>query len=365
MSHAPLVDDRESTDRQQNRTTKINHAWVETMKKKTAAIAIAAIIASYVTVHQASASEANSSIHFSGKLQASRIEAAEDSTLRLGSMKLRGSNLGSLLNVKSNVRIGKPVTTRKGAQLRMASLDLNNARIGGPANLEMNVHVQKGINGDEGSDIGIGGVQITADNNYNPQDFESPAPSNTNQSINNGGIPAGIPGATIGQGHFSGPTGSLNNSRGKTNGNAGEIQEKTTSGQQLLPLSQRDPQWSNTKLGNTNLTLGDYGCLVTSLAMLKGTTPDKVNGALVKKNGFTSEGYLIHNVADKTLGIGNGAKKGKNWKPGYDTVAEVSFNGAQHFVVWRTDGTILDPWTGKAESQSKYPLVSFRDYHKG
>jgi hypothetical protein len=143
------------------------------------------------------------------------------------------------------------------------------------------------------------------------------------------------------------------------------MQGNTTSSQQLQALSQRDSKWSNTKLGNTNLTLGKYGCLITSLAMLKGTTPDKVNSALVKGNGFTREGYLKHNVAEKTLGIGNGARKGKNWKPGYDTVAEVSFNGAQHFVVWRTDGTILDPWTGKSESQSKYPLVSFRDYHKG
>ena len=335
------------------------------MKTRTVTFTMASLLTVFAISQQAVANDTSNTIHFSSKLQVSRIEAAKNSTLRLNSMKLLGSNLGSTLRMNSNNRIGGPVILKKSAQLHMASFDLNNARIGGPVDLNMNVQVQKKIIGDVGSDIGIGGVQITADENYNPQTFTASPLVSSGQPINNTGILAGIPSGTIGSGSSSVPNVNPDNSQEDTNSNTGTIQGNITSTQQLQALSQRDSRWSNTKLGNTNLTLGKYGCLVTSLAMLKGTTPDKVNSALVKENGFTREGYLKHSVAEKALDIGNGARKGKNWNPGYDTVAEVSFNGAQHFVVWRTDGTILDPWTGKSESQSKYPLVSFRDYHKG
>jgi len=33
-------------------------------------------------------------------------------------------------------------------------------------------------------------------------------------------------------------------------------------------LSQRDPAWSQTKIGNTNITIGRYGCTLTSISML-------------------------------------------------------------------------------------------------
>lgn len=46
-------------------------------------------------------------------------------------------------------------------------------------------------------------------------------------------------------------------------------------------LSQRDPRWANVKIGDTNLTIGRWGCTITSLCMLaeyfgEKVTPDKV-----------------------------------------------------------------------------------------
>ena len=325
--------------------------------KKITIITIASLVTVCITTQLAGASNVNQAIHFSGKLHVSKVTAAKDSSISLTSMKLKGSNPGSTLRLNTIALIEGPVTLKKASHLNVVSLEMNNAQIGGSFNsLQLNTHIYKGINAADSSDIGIGGLEISADDNYNQQPTNTPPLVTSNQSINIGTILTTIPSDTIGtEGAYS---------------TVNSIPQSNLTGQQLQVLGQRDPRWKNMRIGNTNLTMGDYGCLVTSLAMLKGTTPDKVNRALTKNNGFTSGGYLRHDVASKTLGIGNGARHGKDWEPTHDTVAEVRMRGRngksyQHFVVWRTDGTILDPWTGKSESQSKYPLVSFRDYHKG
>jgi len=345
------------------------------MKTKTATTVLAAMISACIIFQQTDAQAADG-LHFSGKLHAGEIKAARGSAMRLASMKLRSSSPCSTLRMTTRAQLNGPLTLKKGATLQVASLDMNNARIGGTANLQMDVQVQREITGDQDSEIGIGGMQITADENYNPQNFSAsgaaPAsqPLHPIQPVNNSGILANLPGGTLGNGQLPGPTVTGNATQGQTPGTVAQGQQVTGSAGKLQPLGQRDPRWKNMKLGRTNLTIGDYGCLITSLAMLKGTTPDKINRLLTRNNGFTSGGYLKHDVAARTLGIGNGARKGKNWKPSYDTIAEVRVKGRngksyQHFVVWRTDGTMLDPLTGRVEKQSRYPLVAFRDYHQG
>ncbi len=180
------------------------------MKKTTAIVAMAALISACITAQQAGAREANNAIHFSGKLHVGRIEAAKVSTVRLTSMKLRGSNLGSTLHMNTRARIGGPITLKNSVQLQVASLNMNNVRIGGPANLQINVQVRNGITGDQGSEIGIGGVQITADDKYNPQLITTPAPRNFNQPVKNNGILASVPGGTIGFGQSFGTTSPAN-----------------------------------------------------------------------------------------------------------------------------------------------------------
>jgi hypothetical protein len=159
------------------------------MKKKIAAITLATIIASYVVVQQAEAkNNAIGSINLSSRVQLNQIRAAKNSTALLGSMRLRGSNLDSL-NAKTQVRIGGPVQLKRNAQLRMGAIDLYNARIGGSATFQTNVNVQKGVYQDEDSEVGMGGIQITADNNYNPQVFHDTSSQgnllNSTNSLNN------------------------------------------------------------------------------------------------------------------------------------------------------------------------------------
>lgn len=58
----------------------------------------------------------------------------------------------------------------------------------------------------------------------------------------------------------------------------------------ISPLSQRDTRWAKTLLGNSNTsTIGAYGCLVASMAMLAGLTPDVLNMRM-KPRGFQPAG---------------------------------------------------------------------------
>lgn len=57
----------------------------------------------------------------------------------------------------------------------------------------------------------------------------------------------------------------------------------------VQPLSQRDPRWANIKIGQTNLTLGRFGCTITCLAMLMDRTPD----VLARSLRYTSDGKVF------------------------------------------------------------------------
>jgi hypothetical protein len=66
---------------------------------------------------------------------------------------------------------------------------------------------------------------------------------------------------------------------------------------QVQPLSQMDPQWKNKLLGNdTTSTIGSYGCLLTSLAMVinglgASETPATLNDKMKNAGGF--QGALL------------------------------------------------------------------------
>lgn len=55
-------------------------------------------------------------------------------------------------------------------------------------------------------------------------------------------------------------------------------------------LGQRDPKWARILLGNSlSSTIGAYGCLVTSMAILAGCTPQQMNDGLRRNGGFQAE----------------------------------------------------------------------------
>ena len=55
--------------------------------------------------------------------------------------------------------------------------------------------------------------------------------------------------------------------------------------------SQQDARWKNKLLGNSDLTIGNYGCFLTCFSMLLETEPDKVNDRVRTFGGF--DGALL------------------------------------------------------------------------
>jgi uncharacterized protein YvpB len=62
-------------------------------------------------------------------------------------------------------------------------------------------------------------------------------------------------------------------------------------------LSQKDSRWASETLGTSAVTIGGYGCLITSVAMTcnyfgKDTDPARLNDALIEVNGYESGNLL-------------------------------------------------------------------------
>jgi len=139
---------------------------------------------------------------------------------------------------------------------------------------------------------------------------------------------------------------------------------------QITALSQRDPRWINSPLGDA--TIGTDGCLITSLASLLGLTPPEVVNRLnsipkdAKGNTGLVSGKLVY--WSRLPEAFPGMTQHRVWS--FDeqlatsqlpTLLEVDFDGTprtdnKHWVVLINKDTIMDPWTGTIESASKYPL---------
>lgn len=163
-----------------------------------------------------------------------------------------------------------------------------------------------------------------------------------------------------------------------------------------LVLSQRDQRWASVLLGyntNSKYSIGNYGCLITCLAMYQGWTPDYVNDRLKAEGGFTSgSGNFIWGKS-QVLGLTEqyvspeysgpvsayGINKIKELlDSGYPLLCEIDFNPAttaeeMHFVLlcgYDGDNVICaDSWTGEVISLDVYggaqrAIIQFRAYNK-
>ena len=139
------------------------------MKNNNTIISLAAIFFScFVLSQQVDAASSTGPVHFSSSVRLGRVEASRSSRLRVASARLQASRIGSSLAMNSQVQISGPVTLGENGRFNGGALTMNNGYIGGSATMRSNVHVRGSINGEADSDIGIGGMQITADENYNP-----------------------------------------------------------------------------------------------------------------------------------------------------------------------------------------------------
>ncbi len=149
---------------------------------------------------------------------------------------------------------------------------------------------------------------------------------------------------------------------------------------------QRDPSWSNVKIGNTSSTIGDIGCLVTSIAILIQKSgvdtgniipfnPGTFVEALNNNGGFDNNGNLKYAAVSKVVpnfkyeGNVNLRKKTKEEKlalisqyynQGYYLTAEVkgASPGNQHWVaiIGINDKNIVmvDPATNHTDMWNAY-----------
>ncbi len=135
----------------------------------------------------------------------------------------------------------------------------------------------------------------------------------------------------------------------------------------LITFSQRDPKWANVKIGDTDFTIGRYGCVITSIAMLSSyflptVTPD----VLARRFKFDKEGRILWNSVDlenfwfdfRVRQRCDDQVKAALSDPGRAVILEVS-NGL-HWVVGLSrsflGGTfrIADPWLGDRATLQRY-----------
>lgn len=133
-------------------------------------------------------------------------------------------------------------------------------------------------------------------------------------------------------------------------------------------LSQNDPRWKDIKVGTSNQTIGQIGCVDTCIAMKYGLTPDKVNELL----NSVKDGYVQTNLVNWT--------KIPQALPGAEFVYKYSYydneivkqnlpcivevdaapiGGTRHWVLYVGNHILYDPFDGKAKSTDTYKPLSF------
>lgn len=132
--------------------------------------------------------------------------------------------------------------------------------------------------------------------------------------------------------------------------------------------SQRDPQWANTKLGTSAVTIGAYGCTITCLAMMADITPAEVNEKMKAVGGYAQGNLVIWAKIAEALPDMACTEIGWNYnneivKANVPCMVEVDgapIGGTRHWVVYIGGGKIYDPWDGKEKATTAYNALSYR-----
>ena len=124
-------------------------------------------------------------------------------------------------------------------------------------------------------------------------------------------------------------------------------------------LSQQDTRWANVKIGYSNYTIKYYGCLITNLAMIEGTTPDVVNMKLKKAGGFDGAMVIWSKINaafpdlhfEKRVHFYNQTLVDNAVHRNGFCLVEVDFDNnpntlGNHWILKTPEG-YADPWTGK------------------
>ena len=130
-------------------------------------------------------------------------------------------------------------------------------------------------------------------------------------------------------------------------------------------LSQRDPRWSSIKLGNSNLTIGSSGCLITCLSMIAGVTPDVFNKKLLAVKGFSGALVIWSKIQSafpnlkfvwRSSSYNNDSVKSQINRNGFCLVEcqPVLRGSSRHWVLFIGNKRLIDPWYGTNRPTSSY-----------
>lgn len=138
----------------------------------------------------------------------------------------------------------------------------------------------------------------------------------------------------------------------------------------MVPYSQRDPQWSNDKMGLTKSTLGQKGCLTTCFAMIMELSPKTVNIRFGEK-GVYQHDLIIWKKVPEALNLKlieiptnfDNARASEAIKNYGFCLVEVDFDGIissqadNHWVLYVGNQLCFDPWDGGIKPTNSYPRV--------
>lgn len=144
----------------------------------------------------------------------------------------------------------------------------------------------------------------------------------------------------------------------------------------MIYLSQRNPLWAAVKLGQSNCTVGRFGCTTTCISMLSDYFKSFIDpGTLASKTlSYTKDGLIIWQSVDniplmKMDTLPDGKVKRLYGQNDAEIMASLKdkkkavilqVNNGQHWVVAlrrsllnKKDYIVLDPWDGKQVSALK------------
>lgn len=164
-------------------------------------------------------------------------------------------------------------------------------------------------------------------------------------------------------------------------------------------LSQRDSKWKNTKLGTSNVTIGDYGCLLTCCTMLANyygheVSVPQLNSKFIENNSYESGNIyrwysglpVVYSDIQltklvntpKPVTSGQFSEIDKEIDSGHPVILQVDFVPAtsrveMHYVLLvgknGSDYRVVDPWYGDTASLTRYgvPKYTIQQYvfHSG
>lgn len=126
--------------------------------------------------------------------------------------------------------------------------------------------------------------------------------------------------------------------------------------------SQNDSLWKKKPLGNSALTIGSDGCVITCFAMMTNLRPDQVNN-LLKAHGAFDQSRVIWDKSASALGLLFDPNVSKSV---YATTLAVTNHYANqgfptHYFILMPDGSIMDPLDGVRKNPNPYNITSYRN----